>query len=280
MNTEILISRGGGLLSQFTVLINFFYHNQNIELNGPIYLNKGKGLARLVTGYLKEPIDNFYQIPNWWDSVFSQSSNNITNTIEVDSFYLMHHDYLASEESLKELSFARNFVQKHFTLHPQLISLVKTWKEKLNIDKNTLAVHLRLTDLNDVHSGELGKCSIMDYVKIINLALKENPNITKIFVASESTPNIEKLQSLIDPPVVFIPNLKRTTNPDENFNGFYKEQVEFLKQPDYSREVFLDLLLLSQCHILVGRMSAVTNTSIIFNNNLVKYYCVNTLKYD
>lgn len=276
-NTQIKISRGGGLLSQFQVLLNYFYYNPQINIHNNLYIDKGPGLERLVTDYLKEPVENFYKMSNWWDYVLNQSSPNISSTIEVDRIYSPVENYFTDKDGLKKLEFSKNFISSKLSFHPELLSLVDYWENYFKIDKNTLAVHLRLTDLNDVHSVELGKCFIEDYVKVINLALKENPNINKIFVASESLFNIQKLQSLINIPIHYIPELTRTSlSKDEHL--FYKEQVKFLKQPNYSREVFLDLMLLAKCRILVGRISAVTNTSIILNNHLEKYYCTNQVK--
>jgi hypothetical protein len=277
-NTQIKISKGGGLLSQFQVLLDYFYHNPQINIHNDLYIDKGPGLERLVTDYLKEPVENFYKMSNWWDYVLNQSSPNISSTIEVDMIYSPVENYFTDKGGLKKLEFSKNFISSKLSFHPELLSLVDYWENYFKIDKNTLAVHLRLTDLNDAHSTELGKCFIEDYVKVINLALKENPNINKIFVASESLFNIQKLQSLINIPIHYIPELTRTSFSEINEHLFYKEQVKFLKQPNYSREVFLDLMLLAKCRILVGRISAVTNTSIILNNHLEKYYCTNQVK--
>lgn len=277
-STQIKISRGGGLLSQLQVLLNYFYHNPQINLNGPIYLDKGPGLERLVTVYLEEPVENFYKIPNWWDDILDQSLQKESNIIEINGIYPEIRNFFTDKEGINKLHHSKEFINNHLKFHPKLLSLVEYWCKKLQIDNNTLAVHLRLTDLNDAHSYELGKCFIEDYVKVVKLALKENPSINKIFVATESNTNLQIFKSQIDIPVVFVPNLRRTSSKEENYALFYKEQVKFLKQPNYSREVFLDLMLLSKCCTLVGRMSAVTNTSIILNNQLEKYYCVNQLK--
>jgi hypothetical protein len=277
-STQIKISRGGGLLSQFQVFLDYLYHNPQINIGNSIYLNKGSGLERLITVYLEEPVENFYNMKNWWDYVFSQSSTNISNTIEIDRIYSPTENYFTDKDGLKKLDFSKNFISNKLNFHPELLSLVNYWENYFKIDENTLAVHLRLTDLNDAHSVELGKCFMEDYVNIINLALKENPNINKIFVASESLFNIQKLQSSINLPIYYIPELTRTSFSKRDEHLFYKEQVEFLKRPNYSREVFLDLMLLAKCRILVGRISAVTNTSIVLNNQLEKYYCVNQLK--
>jgi len=277
-NTQIKISMGGGLLSQFQVLLNYFYYNPQINTNNNLYIDKGPGLERLVTNYLQEPVENFYKMSNWWDYVLNQSSSNISNIIEIDRIYSPVENYFTDEDGLKKLDFAKNFVSSKLSFHPELLSLVNYWENYFKIDKNTLAVHLRLTDLNDVHSKELGKCSLQDYLNVVQIALDENPNINKVFVASESNYNLQNFKNQLNIPVVFVPTLTRTSFKGENHSQFYKEQVEFLKQPNYSREVFLDLMLLAKCRILVGRISAVTNTSIILNNHLEKYYCTNQLK--
>ena len=274
--TLIKISCGGGLLSQLQVFLNHFYY-QGLNFEGDFYLDKGEGLSRFITIYLKEPIENFYKMSNWWDSVLDQTPGGYDEIIEIANPFTPVENPFTDEGGLEKLEYFKSFVKKHINFHPKLLNLVNNWEQDLKINQNTLAVHLRLTDLNDAHSVELGICTMEDYIKVINLALEENPNINKIFVASESEPNIKTLQSSLPIPVVFVPELTRTKKV-KNTHEFYKEQIEFLKQPNYSREVFLDLMLLAKCRILVGRMSAVTNTSIVLNDNLKKYYCTNQLK--
>ena len=274
-NPLIKISAGGGLLSQFYQVLGYFYDSKD-TIEGKLTLDKGKGLERLVVGYLGEPKENFYKMSNWWDSVLDQPSS-YEGIIEITNGYKPTYNYFTDKDGLDKLKFERNFVSNYLTFHPELLFLVEKWSKDFNLNQNTLAVHLRLTDLNDVHTEIYGKCSIEDYLEVINLALKENPNIDKIFVASESEPNIKILQSSLPIPVVFVPELTRTKKVKDT-HLFYKEQIEFLKQPNYSREVFLDLLLLAECCTLVGRMSSVTNASILFNKNLNQYYCVNQLK--
>lgn len=276
--TLITISKGGGLLSQFIVVLDYFFNHPTLKLEEDIYLDKGPGLERLVVKYLGEPVENFYKIPNWWDSVLKQTLESYSNQIEVNQVFTGVENFFTDKNGLEKLSFFKSFMSSHFTFHPELISLVNNWEKKLQIGKNTLAVHLRLTDLNDTHSHEYGKCTLKDYLNVVQIALDENPLINKIFVASESNFNLQNFKNQLNIPVVFVPTLTRTSFKDENYNQFYKEQVEFLKQPNYSREVFLDLMLLAKCRILVGRISAVTNTSIILNEQLQKYYCVNQLK--
>ena len=268
------VSAGGGITSQFIILLqNILFGSDKIP-NGPLYVDKGDILKRLYTDYLKEDEQVFFNLPNWWDAIFDQKKDHtIDNYFNLDGVYRIPYNFFIDPIDVENLYEYRQIVKNKLKFHPSLLLEIENQIHQLEIDNNTLAVHLRLTDLNDVHSKELGKISLENYLKEINNILDIHPNINKIFIASESLENILYIQSQLSIPVVYVPNLRRATNKD----NFLYDQVEYMKDPLYWREVFLDVFLLSKCKYLLGRISNVTNTSIILSDKIEKYYCINQI---
>jgi len=268
------VSAGGGITSQFIILLqNILFDSDKIP-NGPLYVDKGDILKRLYTDYLKEDEQVFFNLPNWWDTIFDQKKDpTIDNYFNLDGIYRIPYNFFTDPIDVENLYEYRQIVKNKLKFHPSLLLEIENQILQLGIDNNTLAVHLRLTDLNDVHSKELGKISLENYLKEINNILDTHPNINKIFIASESLENILYIQSQLSISVVYVPNLRRATNKD----NFLYDQVEYMKDPLYWKEVFLDVFLLSKCKYLLGRISNVANTSIILSDKIEKYYCINQI---
>lgn len=267
------VSAGGGITSQFIILLQNLLFKSNEIPNGPLYIDKGDTLKRLYTDYLKEDEQVFFNLPNWWDAVFIQTKDpSIDTYFNLDGVYRIPYNFFTDPIDIENLPKYKKIVKDKLNFHPSLLLEIGKQIIQLGVDNNTLAVHLRLTDLNDVHSKELGIITIDDYLKEINNILIAHPNINKIFIASESLENILYLQSQLNIPIVYVPNLRRATK-----NNFLYDQVEYMKDPLYWREVFLDVFLLAECKYLLGRVSNITNTSIILSDKIEKYYCINQI---
>lgn len=268
------VSAGGGITSQFIILLQNLLFKSNEIPDGPLYIDKGDFLKRLYVDYLKEDEQVFFNLPNWWDAIFDQTKNpSVTDYFDLDNVYRIPYNFFTDSIDIKNLPKYKKIVKDKLNFHPTLLLEVKKQISQLKIDNNTLAVHLRLTDLNDVHSKELGIVTIEDYLTEINNILLINPHINKIFIASESLENILYIQSQLSIPVVYVSNLRRAIDKDD----FLRDQVKYMKDPLYWREVFLDVFLLAECKYLLGRISNITNTSIILSNKIEKYYCINQI---
>ena len=79
------VSAGGGITSQFIILLqNILFGSDKIP-NGPLYVDKGDILKRLYTDYLKEDEQVFFNLPNWWDAIFDQKKDHtIDNYFKFD----------------------------------------------------------------------------------------------------------------------------------------------------------------------------------------------------
>jgi hypothetical protein len=271
--TEILISAGGGITSQFIILIQSLL-NQSISTD-KIYVNKGPYLKRLYVNFLNEPESEYFKLPNWWDAILDQSSDGIESKIEFDSVYEIPYHFFKNQKDIIDLPKYKFIVKKYLKFHPLLLESVSKWKQEFNIDENTLGVHLRLTDLNDVHSFELGKLTIDTYIDAIKNVLKLHPNINKIFVASEIYESIDILKQHFSIPILHVSTIERSSESINSTTSFLKDQIKLMKNPLYWRDVFLDVFLLSNCKYLLGRVSNIPNTAIILSDTIEKYYCLN-----
>jgi hypothetical protein len=66
---------------------------------------------------------------------------------------------------------ARETIKK-FKLKQEIIDIALDFKNKFDINENTLGLHIRLTDMNVLHT--YSKLTLDDYIKKINQVLEEN----------------------------------------------------------------------------------------------------------
>lgn len=138
--------------------------------------------------------------------------------------------------------------------------LIEKNLKDLNIDKSTLGVHVRLTDMNITHARDYGIASIDDYIKAIN-DLNHKGNI---FVASDNDESLIKLKKEFGDKILYIDNMIRGKTEIEHVTQLHLDNV---KGKDIWLEAFLDMILLSKCGTLICRSSNLANASIIHADN-------------
>ena len=145
--------------------------------------------------------------------------------------------------------------------------LIKNEESKIDF-KNSLGVHIRLTDMNGIHP-EHGEVNFNDFTKNINLVLEEHPEINTIFVASDNNESINKLAIRYKDRVKFIDNLNRC---ETESGDSYKLQLENYHKEEFWEHSFLDMMMLSKCKYLLHRTSNVANAALVFSDTIIKNY--------
>lgn len=282
-----------GLSTQFIiVLYNVMARQDEFSKYDSFYLLKNDGVrdnSRTNFNNLNMPHisdERWDGLKNWWSSFLDQSDEGITDVINIglggfcstqDSSLPLYDGMDSSKYHLYEK--LRNVQKEYFPWSADLIKRVNEEVIKLGIDKNTLGVHLRLSDMtkNSKYSGIVSRANTMEeYVKCTKHILVENSNINKIFVMGENENLIAEFKTYFDLPVVNYEDCLLGTLDDED--GFYKEQCTFILDAKYWFDTYVDILISSKCHIFLAASSSVSNNVIIFNEVLKKLYYTNDLK--
>ena len=165
-----------------------------------------------------------------------------------------------------DILFLRKLARK-LKFNKRVKRLIKIEESKIDF-KNSLGVHIRLTDMNRIHP-EHGAVNFDDFVKNINLILEEHPEINTIFVASDNNESIEKLRNKYKDRVKFINNLNRC---ETELGDSYKLQLENYHKKEFWEHSFLDMMMLSKCKYLLHRTSNVANAALVFSDTIIKNY--------
>ena len=278
--------KGGGTLSQVETLIKAFAYNPHLLHN---LKTKTSLEIRISESFHMNFIANPYwtTVLNWWDSVLDQENNESSEIFELSEANLRSLPKAYNTECGNHLLPCLNLINNEYDIQllPKLrevCGVLFNWKSSLiddvdyhykkwALDSNTLAVHLRTTDMNGLHSW-WGTATLDDYVTLINKAIKENPNINKIFIASDSTKDIEYLNTINNLPPIHSFNISRLDSIELDS---YSQQLKNWSDPNNGYEVLRDVHMLARLPIFIGRISSVTNVAIILNKNIKKYYCIN-----
>ena len=176
------------------------------------------------------------------------------------------NEQLIVEANQPDILFLRKLTRK-LKFNKRIKNLIKIEESKIDF-KNSLGVHLRLTDMNWLHK-EHGEVNFNDFAKNINLILEEHPEINTIFVASDNNESIDKLVRRYKDRIKFIPNLIRTEL--ENSNSF-ELQRKNMHTKTFWEESFLDMMMLSKCKYLLHRTSNLANAALLFSDTITNNY--------
>lgn len=146
--------------------------------------------------------------------------------------------------------------------------------------ENTLGVHIRMTDMNTAHPW-LGLVLIEDYYAQIDKALAENPNINKIFVASDNREDARKIVARYGGMVVWRDSAYIMENSNDDHQEICKQESYIKNNPTYTNDpVFyvdciVDALILMKSKYLIGRTSTLNwFVQCCHLSNFDKYYHV------
>jgi len=225
-----------------------------------------------------------YAFYNNLKSFTISDSFNISKFISDENNYEVHfpndlfNNYLDITHIYRiNYELARETIKK-FKLKQEIIDIALDFKNKFDINENTLGLHIRLTDMNVLHT--YSKLTLDDYIKKINQVLEENPNIDNILIASDNYESIYKIISHfenINIRVNYLPDLCRSATA-ENSLEWTEKQIWYLENKDetikkkFIIDSFIDMLCLSYCSYLIYRISNYANFAILYSDSLKQTY--------
>lgn len=265
VNLIIHTDVGGATTSIFSLILEHLLQVESSSISN-VYISKGATEYNSTLNHASSPeVRNKILSHNQWDLVLDQNANlEYDKELHITDGTNQYVDCIHSYDLCKRYNRALN---QNLSFHPTLLNRVNTLYKDLNINENTLGVHLRLTDMNQIHSNEYEDVNFDTYVNSINETLITNPNIDKVFIASESHKLISQLNDILDIPVISCPNIKRI-NTDLGKIKCHTETVDLWAYENYFQDVFIDIFLLSKCPRLIGRISGISLTALVLNPEL------------
>ncbi len=247
---------GGGIFSKFMIAVQSILHNvENINQIKNIYIDINRD--KICT------IRNKNITINPFDYVLEQNPNLVFDKI-IDS-EISHKKRYEKYGSQVYTDINKNLdlpklkkICTKIKIKNNILNMVNS-----NIDKNTLGVHVRLTDMNLTHKN-FGVGTTQKYIETINKIKKYN----NIFIASDNINSIESIKKKFD--IIY----NNTSNRCINENGY--GYTEYLRNNSSEKNLwvdsFLEMLSLSKCGKLIYKVSNLNNVSVVFSNTIKKTY--------
>lgn len=138
-----------------------------------------------------------------------------------------------------------------------------------------LGLMARGTEYN-LHHPMYGVFGVQDYINEVNKILKENKEITKIFIISEDMEYIDAISKAF-PESYFIPDVfRRTDEPMDYINRVHCWPNVSTKREEHCKllgeEVIIQAKLMGKCDYLFGRLSGMLAGGVLWSENIKKVY--------
>jgi len=253
-----IVNVGGG--GVFSILHQFFEviidNIDNIDLIKQIKLNVPNHL------FIRNQniFDNIFDFNDKQEEILTISSTSCSGTR--NRFF---------QANLYDNFFILKEINKKLVYNTYIINEVNNYVFKYNIDDKTLGIHIRLTDMNNLHS-DYGIISLEDYILEITNYVNNNKNITKLFIASDNNESINKIINIFPNLTInYFENQYRVNNmTDDNFLN----QVNNLNDINFIVTNFIENIILSKCCGLIHRISDFANYAIINSDTFKDIICL------
>ena len=260
MSQNLLVrTKGGGIFSTFMIAIQSVLKQVNdLDSIGNIYIEFDKNLDN--------PRHRFHLENNVYNFIFDQSNDNINSIIQGEVYpdHIYPHLAKIDEDILNKMK----FIVSKLKLKPAV-----TTKINPEIDKNTLGVHIRLTDMRKGHPEHFSNIprSKDDYISNIKQIISENTNVNKIFVASDNDISISEVKEHF--PNLIVNNVSNRWHAQNDRNCSYTEyQYTQMANEQFWIDSFVEMYSLSKCGYLLYSISNLSHSSLFFSNTISKIY--------
>lgn len=226
-----------------------------------LYYFKGE-CEKIYMDFTKKSLTDWENKENPYDKIFNQVLTKEFVPIPCAGLALFDYD----ETVLDDI---RKSTQHFFSFNQNLIDVVDKIVLNKNIGNKTLGVHIRMNDWNAWHGGQLGIIRYDDYVKEIDMVLKNN-DINNIFIASDNVETLEKLKQRYGIKLVWADDVSREKNEEEigDENSLRIKAMNRLTGEFNFITPFIDLLSLMKCEYLIARKYSNFSSTAIFLGNM------------
>ncbi len=168
-----------------------------------------------------------------------------------------------SKMQITELNF---YIKKYIKLKPDVLKVLNQNLEKFKVYNKIVGVHIRSTDLQNAGGKHATPLNLNKIISKIDHVIKTH-NIEGIFVATDDLEKLELLIKKYGDKVIYTDSVRAT---DGSQTGIHHDQ-NLINRKNHKYllglEVLIDMLMLSNCSLLIGGHSNITYTAMIFNNN-------------
>jgi hypothetical protein len=218
------------------------------------------------------PVGNPFDL--WFDQTIPKEGDIITrckNGSDPNRYDHAKHYFDEPDELKRQQNIDRLYIKPK----QYILDKINEIYEKELKNEVVLGAMARGTEYN-LHHPMYGVFDINDYIREIKKILKENPQITKLFLASEDMEYITALHNEF-PASYFIPDVFRRT--DETME--YINRISYWMNVSTKRENHCKLLgeetiiqtkLLGKCDYLFGRLSGIFAGAVLWNENYKKIF--------
>lgn len=258
---DILIKTiGGGIFSTFVVAVQSVLNQINdLEKIDNIYIEFDKE-RNLNTKHKHHLNDNVYNF------VFDQKQKHITDVVYGQIYRDHIYENLGDLLNTEYLNKIQLIVSK-FKLKSKILDKINT-----KIDKNTLGVHIRITDMITCHNNYMINLRTKDsYVFKIKQIISENSNIDKIFIASDNEILLLELKKEF-PDIISNTVFNRFNDIYDYTNSYVDYQYEQMSNENFWVDTFVEMYSLSKCGYLLYSTSNLSHASLFFSKTINKIY--------
>lgn len=258
MNFVTVFTQGGGMFSLF-----------HMALERLLYSFSGK--YDTITGFkIIIPPDHYIKDMNMFDVLFDYTDIDTSITVRADN----SRTHFLKAYTSPYYDDLRTILSKN-KINPAIKNRVELYKQQFEINENTLAIHIRLTDMNIHHACDYGIHSFDNYCDKLNEVLKKNPNIDSIYVCSDNTKSIQKMRELYSDKykIHYIQDTIRVS--EENIDSMLIVTKQYNDEPHMAEKLFIELLVASSCSYFIYRISDFANFAILYSNTFKEIECLN-----
>jgi|688.fasta_scaffold37788_8 hypothetical protein len=214
-----------------------------------------------------------FETKNCWEYYFEQNNINSNEpTINIDSLISARIQY----EDRNMFMYPNNFIElkekfyNSFKLKTYLKELLDDYYEKNIKNKVTLGVQVRLTDMKHYHNVS----PVEAYIEKINQILIEHPEIEQIFLATDDSLAIKKIQDSIKIPIIYYEDMFRANEQNPHLHP-YDRFMDARENHKYKLgvECIQEIFTLAKCdYLLKADVSSVSIIASILSENIKLVY--------
>jgi hypothetical protein len=214
-----------------------------------------------------------FNTKNCWEYYFDQD-----NILSGEYFEKMNSLVLGSIRYNSEFLYPENYVDlknkffKSFKFKPYVQELIENFYVKNILNKTTLGVQIRLTDMIQYH----GVHGLESYIERINEILLNHEEIEQIFVSTDDLEVISILEKRIPKKIIYHQDMFRADKNNPHINPYdrYNSQRQYHKYK-LALEGILEIFTLTKCdYMLKADVSALSMVATILSENIKKIYKV------
>jgi len=266
---------GSGFFSNYRITLEQIIINHEKDVSKTPYVDWSE--TAWVEGYnpyLEVLIKNENPFDFWFDQKIPTHGDTINENINQGRFTIINHgqDYFNDDDMLSK---QQNIDKLYLKPKQYIIDRVdKIYNEEIK-DEIVLGVIARGSEFSHWHP-QYGIFTIDDYINHIKKILKDNKEITKLFLVSENSEYINQLSKEF-PNSFFIPNVFRGTDESllhmtsyplwPNISTKRENQNKMLGE-----EMIVQTKLLAKCKYLFGMHTGIFAGAILWNENIEKIF--------